>query len=325
MKIKNIKSHTENKLYLENAWKSNRFPHLLLFDGPKSVGKFSLSLNLAYQLLVNNDINFSSNFPEETFQGKGEKFFHPDLLVLGNDEGRKEITIDEIRGIKKFFSLSPAASKFRIAIIDNAENLNMNAQNGLLKILEEPPENSFIILIAHSVERLLITVKSRVIKLKFHPFSPEEIKLIIKREDFTTNSLIEQGFSITNIEKWHSLSYNEIYKVILNFLFSLKTPFEIYESVESWCKKEKVATEEFFEIINVLNTRMMKYKLNNQVRPLVENEMETFSKIMPKIHYQSLLELQLYISNLTTDCQKFSLDFKTIAILILSKYCNTFK
>ncbi|MDQ2763108.1 MAG: DNA polymerase III subunit delta', partial [Pseudomonadota bacterium] len=96
---------------------------------------------------------------------------HPDLLVLQRDaedgKPRKSISVDDARGLAEFFSKSPAASPYRVAIIDTADDLNVNAANAVLKSLEEPPERGVLLLVSHAPGRLLATLRSRCRRLRF--------------------------------------------------------------------------------------------------------------------------------------------------------------
>jgi DNA polymerase-3 subunit delta' len=101
---------------------------------------------------------------------------HPDLLVLERAvEGgkvKKSISVDQARDLPEFFSKSPSQAQARVAIIDAADDLNLNAANALLKVLEEPPEHGVLFLVTHAPGRLLATIRSRCRRLAF-PVWPE--------------------------------------------------------------------------------------------------------------------------------------------------------
>jgi len=98
---------------------------------------------------------------------------HPDIMVLerlGEDgKPRKVIPVDEARRLSEFFSKSPATAAHRVAIIDAADDLNVNAANAVLKTLEEPPSRGVLLLVSHSPGRLLATIRSRCRRLAFQP------------------------------------------------------------------------------------------------------------------------------------------------------------
>jgi DNA polymerase-3 subunit delta' len=109
---------------------------------------------------------------------------HPDLLVLervGEDgKPRKVIPVDDARRLSEFFSKSPASAPHRVAIIDAADDLNVNAANALLKTLEEPPPKGVLLMVAHSPGRLLSTIRSRCRRLAFAPLSLEAVAAFVQ-------------------------------------------------------------------------------------------------------------------------------------------------
>lgn len=109
---------------------------------------------------------------------------HPDLLVLERAvEGgklKRAIAVDQARDLPEFFAKSPAQARRRVAIIDAADDLNVNAANALLKILEEPPESGVLFLITHAPGRLLATIRSRCRRLTFPVWSEERLADLVR-------------------------------------------------------------------------------------------------------------------------------------------------
>jgi DNA polymerase-3 subunit delta' len=120
---------------------------------------------------------------------------HPDLFVLervGEDgKVRKVIPVDEARGLSEFFSKSPASAPHRVAIVDAADDLNVNAANAILKTLEEPPAHGVLLMVSHSPGRLLATIRSRCRRLAFQPLSLEAAAAFVRdREDVTAEDAL---------------------------------------------------------------------------------------------------------------------------------------
>jgi DNA polymerase-3 subunit delta' len=109
---------------------------------------------------------------------------HPDLLVLERAvEGgktRKAISVDQARELPEFFSKSPSQAGHRVAIIDAADDLNLNAANALLKVLEEPPERGVLFLVTHAPGRLLATIRSRCRRLAFPVWPPHALEEMVR-------------------------------------------------------------------------------------------------------------------------------------------------
>ena len=93
---------------------------------------------------------------------KAESSIHPDITVIGDDKKQKNIKVDKIRELRNNAYIKPNEAEARVFIIKNADTMNEEAQNALLKLLEEPPETVGIILAAASRSRLLATVRSRL-------------------------------------------------------------------------------------------------------------------------------------------------------------------
>ena len=147
---------------IANMVKTNRIPHAVLIEGNSIDVRDNSAMYLAAAMMCR-----SENKPcrlcrdcKKIFQG-----IHPDISVLGDDPKKKLIKVDEIRQLRRDAFIKPNEAECRVFIIKNAENMNDEAQNALLKLLEEPPETVGLILCASSGSKLLSTVRSRVIKV----------------------------------------------------------------------------------------------------------------------------------------------------------------
>lgn len=109
---------------------------------------------------------------------------HPDLLVMERlvegGKQKKTISVDQARDLPGFFAKSPSQAQYRVAIIDAAGDLNVNAANALLKILEEPPERGVLLLVTHAPGRLLATIRSRCRRLSFPIWTPDQLETLVR-------------------------------------------------------------------------------------------------------------------------------------------------
>jgi len=109
---------------------------------------------------------------------------HPDLLVMERlvegGKQKKTISVDQARDLPGFFAKSPSQADYRVAIIDAADDLNVNAANALLKILEEPPERGVLLLVTHAPGRLLATIRSRCRRLSFPIWTPDQLESLVR-------------------------------------------------------------------------------------------------------------------------------------------------
>lgn len=155
-----------------DALDRGRLHHAWLMTGPEGVGKATLAYRMARRLLgarPDPSMGLLGAAPSDTVSRKVAARSHPDLMVLERltDDGkaRKSIPVDEARQLPEFFSTTPAISPYRVAIIDAADDLNVNAANAVLKTLEEPPPRGVILLISHAPGKLLPTIRSRCRRL----------------------------------------------------------------------------------------------------------------------------------------------------------------
>jgi DNA polymerase-3 subunit delta' len=152
-----------------------RFPHGLIFSGPDGVGKHTCALMIAKAL---NCLNATQgDFCDAcTACRKIESGSHPDVVTVSVEDEATQIKIAQIRRLLNTLELQPLEGRNKVFIIDPADLLNAEAANALLKGLEEPPENSFFILITVNVHELLLTVRSRCQVYNFTPLTLDEIR-----------------------------------------------------------------------------------------------------------------------------------------------------
>jgi DNA polymerase III subunit delta' len=165
---------------LRRAASQGRMPHALLFVGPEGVGKHSFALRLAQALLC-------ERVPEGELDPCGAcpgclqvmAGTHPDVLLVGKPEDRQELPIRIIRDLCIDLGLKPMSGRRKVAIVDDADDLNDEAANAFLKTLEEPPPGSTLILVGTSAEGQLDTILSRCRVVRFDPLSESELAEVL--------------------------------------------------------------------------------------------------------------------------------------------------
>ncbi|MEI7932464.1 MAG: DNA polymerase III subunit delta' [Alphaproteobacteria bacterium] len=167
----------------ETALSRGRLHHAWLLTGPEGVGKATFAYRAARRLLGARDQDSEQDPVARLVIARS----HPDLMVLDleapDGKPRRNIPVDEARLLPEFFSKAPAMAPFRVAIIDTADDLNVNAANAVLKTLEEPPERGVLFLISNSPGKLLPTVRSRCRRLAFAPWSEDDIAAFLVGRD----------------------------------------------------------------------------------------------------------------------------------------------
>jgi DNA polymerase-3 subunit delta' len=158
-------------------------PHALLFVGPEGVGKRTTAVALAAERMCTAGLGEACGGCTGCVQVAVGT--HPDIRRegLGVDERgerRERVLIEQVRAVQNFLGGRALAGRGKIAIFEDAQALTEDAQNALLKTLEEPPRGSLIVLVSHSASRLLPTVRSRCQRAAFVPLSAETIFAILR-------------------------------------------------------------------------------------------------------------------------------------------------
>lgn len=171
----------------EAARARGRLHHAWLLTGPEGVGKATFAYRAARRLLgapADPRHGILGSDPDHPVSRQVMARSHPDILVLEREgpdgKPRKVIPVDDARRLGEFFSKSPASAPHRVAIVDAADDLNVNAANALLKTLEEPPPRGVLLMVSHSPGRLLPTIRSRCRRLAFHPLSLEDAAAFVR-------------------------------------------------------------------------------------------------------------------------------------------------
>tara|TARA_Y100000589_G_scaffold332259_1_gene390910 strand:+ start:2227 stop:3102 length:876 start_codon:yes stop_codon:yes gene_type:complete len=209
--MKKIFGHKDQIDFLTKSFKKKYIPQSWILHGLKGLGKFSLIENVIKSInyQIKNDVN--------------QNFF-----IINSDNS--EATIEDIRSLIKQLSLTNSSNNSKtFVIIDNADDLNFNSHNALLKTIEEPPLSSVIIIISHNIKKIPKTVCSRCIKIKFNVLSNIEFKEFVK---FNYPEKIEsylEFYKVSNGNPGHLFSFlnnngNEIKD--LTFKILEKTTFD---------------------------------------------------------------------------------------------------
>jgi DNA polymerase-3 subunit delta' len=180
--------HREAEATLLNAYRSGRIPHAWLIGGAQGIGKATLAYRMARFVLANRhplaaSVQRAQDLavdPSDPVARQVAAAAHGGLLVLErglNDRGvmRTVITVDETRETLSVFGSTAAVAGWRVCIVDTVDELNPNAANALLKILEEPPQQSLFLLATHAPSRVLPTILSRCRKLLLRPLAEPDV------------------------------------------------------------------------------------------------------------------------------------------------------
>nr|NJM01684.1 DNA polymerase III subunit [Desulfobacula sp.] len=167
---------SEAFLELTHIIRTKTIPNALLFYGHENTGRKEAALMFAKSCNCNGGSGLFCGAC--TPCRKIDSNSHPDMIMIDPLAGKQGITVSLIRELARVLSSRPNEAKYRMVLISKADSMNVQAQNALLKMLEEPPENTFFILMAVKIDLLLPTIISRCRKIRFKPLSG---KIIAKR------------------------------------------------------------------------------------------------------------------------------------------------
>ena len=193
---KQLFSYKNTFLDIVNLYNQKKLPNKIIFSGPKGIGKATFAYHLINYIFSKDE---ESNYDIDNFQiNDSNKSFklvlnqtHPNFHLIDLLDEKKIIEISQIRNMINYANKSAFNNKERIVLIDNAENLNLSSSNALLKIIEEPNDNVFFILIFDNNRKIIETIRSRC--LKFNLFLTFDECLD------TTNKIIENNiYQIVN-------------------------------------------------------------------------------------------------------------------------------
>lgn len=225
MYFENIKGQEFAKKYMKNSIKKGKINHAYMFEGIEGIGKETFANELSKILLETPHLENA-----------------PDCIRVKPDGN--SIKIAQIRSLQSDIVIKPH-KKYKIYIIDRAEKMTVEAQNALLKTLEEPPEYAIIILVTNNKEGLLPTIRSRCEVIKFTPIPFVEIK----------NYLISQGVEENRANLLSAFSRGSMKKALE--LSNSNDFYEMKENVQNYI--ETILSKKMVKILDIPG-QMEKYK-----------------------------------------------------------------
>lgn len=291
------------KSTLLTSYRDKKLHHAILLHGKKGIGKAS----------------FARAFAEEILENKTA--IHPDLLLIEKEPEKKEITVDKIRKIADFANQTSAISLNKFIIIDSACELNKSAANALLKILEEPHPNNFLILISHNLNRVLPTIRSRCQIVKIPDLSSENFTEILRQskspipaKDFHFLSEICDNSPADAINLGSELT--RFYELFLRSIYNKKISEDLLK---------KIADKNFPFVIfeksyEFFIARLLK-RLHSSEMNFYFDEEKVFLNLVKKLSPEEIFTLASESLSLAHKALTLSLDKKLNFINIFNRIC----
>jgi len=285
---------------------NNKLPNKILLSGPKGSGKATLAFHIINYIFSSNEENkYHKNDNKINDNNKSYRLInngsHPNFHLIDLIEEKKNIEISQIRKMINYTNKSSFNDSLKIILIDNLEKLNLNSSNALLKILEEPNEKVFFILILDSNKKTLPTIRSRCLNFK--------VSNNFEKNILITNKLINDN--ILNLLNKDLINYYSTPGEFLNLInFSLINNIDIKEN-------------DLNKFLNIL-IKYNFYKKDNFIKLYIFNYIElyllkTFNKSNNKNDF--FLFFTQFIKKIN-DTKKFNLDLDALFMEFQSKILN---
>ena len=286
-----------------DLYKNKKLPNKILLSGEKGIGKSTLAYHIINRILSFDE---DHSYDEKNFRidPKNKSFklilnkSNPNFILIDIDEDKKSIDINQIRNLISTLNKSSFNKKPRLVLIDNIELLNINSVNALLKILEEPNDNIYFILI-NNHKKILPTLRSRCLNYNIHLKSEESF-------DISTKIL---GENIKNL----------IYENIINFY---NTPGSILNLLEYANQNDvdltKINLKDFIKKI----ITEKKYKKDQFVKQLLYSLIELYFRQNVSLKNINLLKIQNYFLKKINNTKIFNLDDETLLMEFEERVLN---
>ena len=285
----NIIGNEKIKKLLLDTIKNDKISHSYLFIGTEGIGKKQMAIEFSKMLLCENEINYCAKCKScLEFDSNN----NPDFFLIEPDGN--SLKINQIREMQVKVQEKPIISKQKVYIIDNADKMTVDAQNCLLKTLEEPPEFVTIILIATNESALLSTIKSRCMILHFEPIKDEEMRNFLKRnyQLNATQTMLEmfQGSIAKAIQLKDD---NETYEKINQLLNNINTNdlIQITNKAEILYQSK----EEIQKILEYINNILLKLaRTNHQYAKCISVVEDTKIRLRQNSNYDMCIDNMIW-------------------------------
>jgi len=259
--FEHIIGNNKNKELLKEIVQRGNISHSYIFSGTEGIGKYLFAKEFAKGILCLDENNKPCSKCKSCLEIEGGN--NPDFLEINSDGS--SIKIEQIRDMNKSVLEKPIVGARKVYIINDSQQMTKEAQNALLKTLEEPPEYVHIILISSNDNMFLSTIKSRCIKISFNKLTDDEMKKIVP--DVSDNLLkiangsVRRAMDMTGKESMYELLFNTFNNLEnTNIIDLLKFKDSIFKDKEDVSTTLEYVSQIFFDLVkdNLYDDRYIK-------------------------------------------------------------------
>jgi DNA polymerase-3 subunit delta' len=295
MDFTNIVGHEDIIKHFKASIEMDRVGHAYIICGEEASGKKSLAKTFAKTLQCEQHAIDPCNECKSCLQVESGN--HPDIIFVKHEKP-KVITVDEIREqVVNNIQIKPYSGKYKIYIINDAQLMNVEAQNAILKTIEEPPQYAVIILLATTAEKFLPTIISRCMLLNLKPVKDEDIKNYLMTNFGIDSHKAETavGYAAGNLGKAIKLVTNEEYQMLIRSVIRLETNiFDMgMEDIEETIldsDRFKVTINEYLDLMLVWYRDILVLKVTGNPDKIIFKE--NYSEIRNQSQFLSFNELE---------------------------------
>ena len=282
------------KEHLQNALSTGKVSHAYILNGEKSSGKEFIAKIFAMALQCEADGVEPCNECRSCKQTLSKN--QPDIIYVSHEKPNT-ISVDDIRvQVNNDVGIKPYSSKYKVYIISEAEKMTQQAQNAILKTLEEPPAYAVIILLVSNINSLLPTILSRCVTLNMKPVQDKLVKKFLMEElkvpDYKADVCV--AFARGNVGKAKLLAASEEFENIKSEALSLLKyikEMEMQEIIAAIKKinEYKLEIQDYFDIIAIWYRDVLLFKATNDANELVfREEISTIRKCAGRCSYEGI-------------------------------------
>lgn len=351
----NLIGHESNEREFLSAYNTGRLHHAWLITGPKGVGKATLAYKMSKFLLSQSLHDDEGNLfgdslppeeptslsidPDSATSQRIKSMAHGGLLTVARSIEpkkkilRKMIVVDDVRKAHDFFHRTSAEGGWRVIVVDAADEMNSNSANALLKILEEPPKHSILLLVAHAPGKLLPTIRSRCRQIKLSPMPQDSVKAVLAMkypemnvDELEKLSILAEGSPGKAIRLSHEKGL-PLYNKMIDLLIGLPklNTIQLHKvAAELGPVKADASYKLFMEHLSGWLERLVRFSASGEA-PYVINDKEEalFQRLSTTCGVDRWIEVWEKMGKLQTRADGLHMDRKQLLVSLFSTIADT--